>query len=64
MDYRHVLCEQDCAWQGVDTMNTDDLELLLELLCDFNCTYALDSNEENAIDAAIDVVSKVLEDWQ
>lgn len=45
-------------------MNTDDLELLLEMLCDFNCTYALGSDDENAIDAAIDVVSKVLEDWQ
>jgi hypothetical protein len=42
-------------------MSADDLELLLELLCDFNCTYALDSDEENAIDAAIDVVAKVLE---
>jgi hypothetical protein len=45
-------------------MNDDDLELLLEMLCDFNCTYALDSDDEKAIDAAIDVVSKVLEDWQ
>ena len=45
-------------------MSFNNLELLLELLCDFNCTYALDSDEEKAIDAAIDVVSKVLEDWQ
>ena len=45
-------------------MSFNNLELLLELLCDFNCTYALDSDEENAIDAAIEVVSKVLEDWQ
>ena len=45
-------------------MSANNLELLLELLCDFNCTYALDSNDENAIDAAIEVVSKALEDWQ
>ena len=45
-------------------MNDDDLELLLEMLCDFNCTYALGDDDENAIDAAIDVVAKVLEDWQ
>jgi hypothetical protein len=42
-------------------MSADDLELLLEMLCDFNCTYALDNDEENAMDAAIDVVAKVLE---
>lgn len=61
MDYRYVFHEQDCAWKGVETMSANNLELLLELLCDFNCTYALDSDEENAIDAAIDVVAKVLE---
>jgi hypothetical protein len=42
-------------------MSVNNLELLLEMLCDFNCTYALDGDEENAIDAAIDVVAKVLE---
>lgn len=42
-------------------MDKDDLYNLVELLCEFNCTYALDDEKEKVIDMAIDIVTEIME---
>ena len=34
---------------------------LLELISEFNCTYALDEDDEAAVDAAIETIERVFE---
>ena len=42
-------------------MTSEELDQLLELLCGFACTYALDSADEQAVDRAIELVEMVIE---
>ena len=42
-------------------MSKEDLDKLRELLCDFDCTYALDDNKAEVIDKAVDIITSVME---
>jgi hypothetical protein len=42
-------------------MSKEDLDKLRELLCDFDCTYALDKNKAEAVDKVIDIIASIME---